>query len=197
MNQVVFNGNPGEWVIAKQKIIDRVRAFNGMKILTEEEPSFLSAEYPPEPAPPSMDKSSVASSTRKSKAEYDADYAEYITKLDAYQQQYHMRMKIIDSWNVPKAAVFKVLLESIGTYPKSVCFASFKSGEPKRIWDDLENRFGSNPKAEVSDIFTLLSNMTLGKSETLVEYISKQDQYFESLKERTYDLAEPIRLSMR
>ena len=49
-NQTLFNGNPGEWISAKQKIIERVRAVNGMKILSEEEPLFLSAEFPPEPA---------------------------------------------------------------------------------------------------------------------------------------------------
>jgi hypothetical protein len=200
-NQTLFNGNPGEWISAKQKIIERVRAVNGMKILSEEEPLFLSAEFPPEPVPPTVTKADESSGakTRKSKsvdADSEKEYIDYLTKLEVYQKQYHMRLKIMDSWNIPKAAVFKVLLESVGTYPKSVCQASFKSGDPKKIWNDLENRFGSNPKAEVSDIFTLLSNMTLGKSETIVEYLTKQEQYFESLKERSYDLADPIRLSM-
>ena len=92
---------------------------------------------------------------------YRMDLTIYLADLDKFNNLFRAGQTVQERRQAKAAKAFKILSESVGPIAQAYAREEFAIGDPALIWKVLNERYGSDPRQEVSYLHNVLKNIKL------------------------------------
>ena len=115
---------------------------------------------------------------------YRVELASFLHDLDKYNNLFKSGQSARERMQLKTAKAFKILSQSIGPIAQAYAREEFAKGDPILIWKALNEKYGTDPRQEVSYLHNMLRNIKLERGEHVLTYLDKLADCMAALTER-------------